>query len=1220
MNWKYYFIYSLLFLIPSLNFGQSTWGAPFLKNFSYKEYSAHTQNFCATQNSDGVFFFGNFEGVLIYDGITWSKISTYNNTRVTCLLTDTTKLYVGAENELGYIRYNSEQAKYTPIRHEKQIGRMRTFFRSGEQLYGVSESHIFTIDGDSISIKWQVPNSNLNIQSAFSINQTIYIETGYQLWKYTPNGLLAIPSEKGTPSFMNTVQILPFEKQTLLITEGYGVMKLRNDSIVLASEFDNKVLDNQAISTAILGNENDILIATKRNGIYRFSTSGELLEQVGKTEGIQNNTVNNLFKDNNGKVWALLNKGITLIDFYSPFRYINKTSGLRGEIFGVTHLQEASFLYGSQGAYTYKNGVISPVRQISSACWDVAQEGETLFFATSKGVLMRKNSTWKYLTDRFTFSLLINPESGSIYTGEIDGVGKLKQQNKTWKDAGLQHTTSAEVKKLHKVGNQLWVDMHRTEVAMLDLTSNKLQLFSQENMPQADWISYKTNVLRNELLLTTRKGIFRFQEGTFVPYQIFENDSAASTNVSSIVPDLRGNIWYSTWNETSIGFAKKGNSTFLKTPKSELNYLDNFICWDIDFHPNQNLWLVGPDGAMIFRQKTKKTSVEVQPLIRELRIGEDSILFTNALSNDLAWKKISIPYDLNSIAIKVGTNASEVKGDVEFQYWLDGNGVTWSDWAKTPHKEYSNLSYGLYTLKIRARNIYKQTTNFAQVQIHIKRPFSRTYLAYFLYFVAMVLLVYVVIRWRINNLRKEKLRLENIIQERTEEVTTSKTEIELKSQVINNQNEELQRINQIVQAINAEIDFTNLLHSILERLKVVKGMDAAVVLQVKENNFVVDATWGFAKDKLQGVTLKQNAIEDIFTNEAEEFFDELFLQDNIASHDSELLAKWNNPVSAVTLSITIDSQVKGYLILTNHSTPAAFDGRDQSLLRNLKEHLVSAFIKTSLLENVQQSNKQLSTTNAIISKQQADIKGSIQYASRIQRAVMPSDTTIRENLPDNFVLLRPRDIVSGDFYWLQPTNNEVLYAAADCTGHGVPGAFVSMLAISFLNEIVNRERIMQPAAILEALRSKVKSSLNQNDPKAQQKDGLDIALCSINYKNKTLQYSGAYNSLYLIRNNELTEIKATRNPIAVFIKEKPFENHEIPLQDGDVIYSFSDGYADQFGGEKAKKLYSKRFKEILLEIHKKPMADQREDLLQRFEAWRGKIEQIDDVLVFGVRI
>jgi len=254
----------------------------------------------------------------------------------------------------------------------------------------------------------------------------------------------------------------------------------------------------------------------------------------------------------------------------------------------------------------------------------------------------------------------------------------------------------------------------------------------------------------------------------------------------------------------------------------------------------------------------------------------------------------------------------------------------------------------------------------------------------------------------------------------------------------------------------------------------------------------------------------------------------------------------------------------------------------------------------------------------LIEEKNRDITASISYASRIQQAILPESNEIKGLDKKCFILYIPKDIVSGDFYWFSKRKDKLILVAADCTGHGVPGALMSMLGISFLEEIVNRRGIMESGQILNELRKEVRNALHQKGNRSETKDGMDISLCIIDNKKKTIQYSGAYNNLYLIRNGELTEYQADRRPIGIFdLSDKGFSGQEIPSKPGDLIYMFSDGYADQFGGPLHKKIKSSNLKALLIEIHKLPLQSQKQRLEKHFYDWKGDSDQIDDVLIIG---
>jgi len=275
----------------------------------------------------------------------------------------------------------------------------------------------------------------------------------------------------------------------------------------------------------------------------------------------------------------------------------------------------------------------------------------------------------------------------------------------------------------------------------------------------------------------------------------------------------------------------------------------------------------------------------------------------------------------------------------------------------------------------------------------------------------------------------------------------------------------------------------------------------------------------------------------------------------------------------------------------------------------------------SLKKIIREATAEIVAQKDDIEEKNKDIMSSIRYAQRIQEAVSPQKKLMNKVFPEHFVLWKPRDIVSGDFYWMMQKNGKAIIAAADCTGHGVPGAFMSIMGISFLNEIANNKDVTTAAEALNQLRHNVITSLNQEGSETDTKDGMDISLCVYDFDNMMMQFSGAYNPLYMIREGELSVIKADRMPIGVHERDdKAFTNMEFSMHKGDIYYILSDGYIDQFGGENGKKFMTKRFKELLLEIHTKPMSEQKEILWNTILEWRGDIEQIDDIIVIGIKI
>ncbi|MCX6296980.1 MAG: SpoIIE family protein phosphatase [Bacteroidetes bacterium] len=273
-------------------------------------------------------------------------------------------------------------------------------------------------------------------------------------------------------------------------------------------------------------------------------------------------------------------------------------------------------------------------------------------------------------------------------------------------------------------------------------------------------------------------------------------------------------------------------------------------------------------------------------------------------------------------------------------------------------------------------------------------------------------------------------------------------------------------------------------------------------------------------------------------------------------------------------------------------------------------------------EQVVRQKEEIETQNQELEVLYKHVTDSIKYAKRIQEAILPPDSFVKRVLPNSFVLYKPKDIVSGDFYWMDEKNGKTMFSAVDCTGHGVPGAFMSIVGYNLLKHVVNSDENTTPSLILDRLNEGVSETLHHGHEESQAKDGMDLSFCTIDFKTLELQYAGAYNPLYLIRDGQLIQTKADKFPIGLFLGEekKKFTNHTVQLLKGDSVYIFSDGYADQFGGPNGKKFMANHFRDLLMQVHKEPIEKQKDILNKTIEEWRGPLDQVDDILVIGLKI
>lgn len=457
--------------------------------------------------------------------------------------------------------------------------------------------------------------------------------------------------------------------------------------------------------------------------------------------------------------------------------------------------------------------------------------------------------------------------------------------------------------------------------------------------------------------------------------------------------------------------------------------------------------------------------------------------------------------------------------------------------------------------------------------------------------------------------------MEQRVQERTEEITQAYENTRL--------------LAQIAKDISASLNIETIVAKVYENVN--ELMDAASFgIGIYHPGKRAIVCPGFME---KGVRLDnvEFAIDDdrlaswCFKNKSEIFLNNF--QEEYHKYVSLIHAPVAGKHSTSIIYIPLFSKGEIFGVLTVQSyQPNAYSEYQMDILRNLS-HSISIAIEnatlySSLEEKVIERTAEVVKQKEVIEEKNKHITDSIVYAKRIQQAILPPEEVFKTHLNNAFVLYKPKDIVSGDFYWLERKENKILFAVVDCTGHGVPGAFMSIIGYNGLNQIVNEYGVSNPAEILNQLNRIITSTLKQNEADTKIRDGMDMSVCSIDLATNKLEYAGANNPIFIVRNNEVLEIKADKQPIGNYIGEEEyhFTNNNIDLFPDDRLYLFSDGYADQFGGPRGKKLKYTTFREMLIKYHRAPMSEQKQILNSLFEEWRGDLEQIDDVCVIGVAI
>jgi transcriptional regulator with GAF, ATPase, and Fis domain/uncharacterized protein HemY len=468
----------------------------------------------------------------------------------------------------------------------------------------------------------------------------------------------------------------------------------------------------------------------------------------------------------------------------------------------------------------------------------------------------------------------------------------------------------------------------------------------------------------------------------------------------------------------------------------------------------------------------------------------------------------------------------------------------------------------------------------------------------------------------------ENAHLVEHLEEKVSEVIIQKEEIE-------KSHENTRLLSEIGQQIISNVNFNSIFRNLHENVSRLMNADCFGIRIYHERLNEIEYRFEIEKGELMQPLTVSMSNDDNFSVWCVKNKKEIFINDNINEHH-KYTKKIVVPTGDMTHSLLfcpmmIGERVVGVITVQSFEKNA-YVPHHIDVLKTLGTYTAIALENANWVEHLEDKVKERTTEvvkqKEIIEETNKHITDSIKYAKRIQEAFLPSEKSINDLLKNAFILYKPKDIVSGDFYWIERKENKILFAVVDCTGHGVPGAFMSIIGFNGLNQIVNEYNYTRPADILTHLNKSISNTLKQHVDDSKIRDGMDVAICSIDLENNKLEFAGAFSPLFILRNNEVLKFKGDKHPIGNFVgvEEYEFTNNEIDLLPDDKIYIFSDGFVDQFGGPNGKKLKYNYFRKLLLDNHKKPMPKQKEAINTFFEEWRTGFEQIDDVCIIGVAI
>lgn len=979
----------LTLLLMEVAWGQSAvkngQGYPFIRNFTATEYKAHAQNFAIVQDTRGLMYFGNFAGVLQFDGVRWRLIPTARITKVTSLAMDSAgRIFVGARGEIGYLATDT-QGKMSFQSLIPADTKQRTSYQDvigtfciNSLVYFITEQNVFTLQDGKLS-GWTSKNP---IISAFSANGRLFIQQKDFGLKVFNKGLPEnIPGGEKFSGAIELKAMLHISKDELLLATGtQGLFILNRDGISSFKTNADEFFQKNIITCAVELVDGTFAIGTTRDGIVILSRDGTVRQIVDHNAGLGNNFIQYLFTDKNHLLWAALNNGISLIEVPSAFSFFDEHSGLNGSVIQVIRFGGKLFVSTSQGLHYFDDatGKFNAVPGIYSACWSMLPVGSEFLAATSQGLFMINGTSARRITEGFSVSLGASEKyPGFIFTGQTEGLFRLKRQGETWNSTKIPGPSDDVDALLSDSSGTFWGSSVSRGLFNFNQQTGKLTFFDTlSGLPERN--GNTLHLIHGRLTIATRHGIYAFNEKTmrFDPFTLpFADTSENHAWFTHLTTDNAGKLWAVTGDETQIRYYENRGKGFIKVQTPFLPIASSVIC---NIYPETSgiTWFGSPDCLIRYDQRVIASNTDIGTAqIREVVVRGDSLIFegnsgsstgSGSLKPDKKMPGYILKSSDNSIHFEFSAPCYLTRGEILFQCKLEGFEETWSDWTVQSHKEYTNLPRGIFTFHVRAKNVFNKVSEEAVFSFKILSPWYYKWWAYVIYILMATALIYLIVILRNRQLLKEKKALEQKIAERTAEIVQQKEEIENQSEELASKNDELEKINTVVKAINSEINFSNLLQSLLEKTKLIKSVEksTALILDKETGSFRYRASFGWDVKQLENVQLTLQVAEKRYLKDAEEVFEDIFVKKNFITLNDDMpeLAGYDIPRSMLILVIKVDQKVEAFLILENMTRDNAFEHEDLSFVKNSKEHIISAFIKTRILEDLQSTLHNLKET------------------------------------------------------------------------------------------------------------------------------------------------------------------------------------------------------------------------------------------------------------------
>jgi len=1219
---KKFILFAILVLFITSVFSQvNNLGIPLITNYTYEQFLGGPQIWDIKQDNNGIIYVANEKGILEFDGKNWNKYPVTNKTTVRSIYIDNkNNVFVGMKNDFGYLEIDENGTKYYKSLSYlisdtiKEYGEIVGIGKYNDKITFVAGSYFFVYDYDTVKVIY----GKYKNRNAHNVENNLYT---FSL-KY---GLLQLQEDTAiqvkNADFFKSIGVIKMIRKNehqfyvfTLIDETYLFDENDNSFTNLNLQIKNLINTSYVFDIEYIENKY-FIFATFYNGIIITDLNFNVLTTITDKQGLTNSSVFSLHKDFDNNIWAGTQNGISFLEISTPLSMIDSRKGAP-EVITATYSDEKYIYFGSvTGLYyldksknsNYYNQVKTNIGQI----WDFILINEKLYMSDLEGIQIVKDSSvseninqnvnvtsWTLKQYKKQPELYLSGTSQALVFYELKN-NELQLRNiiKGFDKNARWFVNDTE-------GN-IWVTNAETGIYKLTLDVDFKNVIKEQLYDTLKGLP--TNLLNriwqngNDFFVGTEKGIYKYNKSK----DEFENFANVNKQINNdgvwfLNFDFEENIWFV--GQKYFGVFRKNNEniySFDSVPfkRYDANSIQHFFNYKKDtvvfFFPNFGLvYTANSDknyepkfNCLIRKVEFLNTEDSIKTLFGGFYKKNDS-LFVNQ-NNEFP----EIKYSKNSLRFSFSVPIFEAGEKIEYSFYLEGYEKKWNSWTKETFKEYTNLKEGTYVFHLKAKNVYGFENEEITYKFKVLPPWYRTWYSLLGFVIIAILFLVLILKLYTRRLIKQQEKLEQIILERTAEIRQQKEEILAQNENLLQQKEEI-----LAQAETLENYAKE-----LEKLSIVASeTDSAVMIMDEKGNF----EWindGFTR--LYGYqfedfiyTLGKNIFEVSSNQDIKDILNKCRNQKISVIYESQTRAK-NGEIIWVQTTLTP---------ILNHIEQITKFVAIDSDIRKLKD---------AEIEIIKQKDE--------LSEKNEHITSSINYAQTIQNAILPINENIDKQF-ENFVIYRPKDIVSGDFYWYSEIENYIFISVLDCTGHGVPGAFMSMIGNTLLNEIVNSKKIFETNNILTKLDELVKVSLRQEH--SDNNDGMDVCLCRIEkIENTTIvNFTGAKRPLLIYKQGftEIFSLKGNRKSIGgMTIKRnvEDFISNEILFENTGIIYLSSDGYCDQNNFDRYK-FGPTKLHNLLINNIEKTMLEQKIILENSMDNWMNGEKQRDDITLVGIKI